>query len=137
MPGNLDGVGQNTVAAEIDVVGDVHTDEESVVVADPRDRPAHLSARMGGDVLAEDVVVADNQFGPAAMVLDVLRRRAQHDAWEQLVVAPEARCAHHRHVVVQPTGIADDNVRPDVTMWTDFDISPQLGFVVDAGTGMD
>jgi hypothetical protein len=38
---------------------------------------------------------------------------------------------------VQPTGIADYNVRPDVTVWTNLNVSTELSFAVDAGTGMD
>ena len=67
-----DAVGEDVVVADLAVVRDVRADHQEVARADARRRA--LAARaVQGRVLANQVVVTDDEFAPLASKLHVLR----------------------------------------------------------------
>ena len=110
------------------VVGDVAVGHEEVVAADPR-HPRVGGAAVDGDVLAEDVAVADLHAGRLVVVLEVLRPFAEDGAAEDLVVAAHGQRADQ--VGVRPEHAA----RPDADPALDDDEGPDLHVVGELGLG--
>ena len=73
--GELAGVGEDGVVADLAVVRDVHVGHDPVVVAEARDARVLHRAAVDRAVLADRVAVADLDRGGLAGVLLVLRRR--------------------------------------------------------------
>src|SRR5262249_56471804 len=94
-------VDQGAAVADAAVVADVGADHEQVAVADPGLALALDGAPVDGDVLAEDVAVADAKGGRLAEVALMLGALAQHGAVALEVVPAEGH------------GAAQAAVRPD------------------------
>lgn len=88
--GNLRTIAENTAVAHLGVVADMGTFHEHVVVAENG-----LAATMGGtvddDILADDVVVAQDTLRLLATELKVLRQGADDAALVHLIILAHAR----------------------------------------------
>src|SRR5439155_17821319 len=98
--------GQYASVADFAVVCHVRVDHEEVVAADAR-RPGLRGAAVDGDVLAEDVVIADLDAGGFAVVLEVLRAFAQDRAGVDDVAAAHFERATDGDLGPQDAGGAD------------------------------
>src|SRR5262249_21365521 len=84
-----------------------------------------------GDVLAEDVEVADFHRGRLAVVLEVLRTLAEDGAGVDLVAAA------HRQRAAQVDAGAQDAVGADADVPLDDDVRPDLDAGAEFGLGRD
>ena len=73
------------------VVRDMRVGQQPVVVADAGDAAAVAGATVDGDEFADQVAVADDQFGAFAVEFLVLRVAADRGMTEDAVVAADAR----------------------------------------------
>src|SRR5690606_32807453 len=89
MPGQGRVVGEDAAVAHLAVVGDVHVGQQPVVVADAGDAATVAGAAVDGGEFADDVAVADHQFGVLALELLVLRVAADRGRAVDAVVAPD------------------------------------------------
>src|ERR1019366_2249699 len=74
------------VVADLAVRRDVGVGHDQVIAAHSSNAPTLRSATSDGDVLANDVAVADLQAGGLATISDVLRSPANHGERVYLVV---------------------------------------------------
>jgi hypothetical protein len=82
-------VGEDGVAADDDIMAEVSSSHDIVVIADERAR-AGLQGPVDRDVFPKDVVVADSHTADLLRPRDMLRRAADHGVLRELVVAPGA-----------------------------------------------
>ncbi len=130
-------VDERAVVADRGVVPQVAADHEHVPVADPGLAAAGDGPPVDGDVLAEDVAVADPERGRLAPIPLVLGALAEHGA-----VADEVVPAHlHRPAeagvrlddrpLADPDRPLDDRVRPDLDVEGQFRLGGDHGGRVD------
>src|SRR5436190_15211904 len=119
--GELAGVGENGLVADLAVVREVHVGHDPVLVAQPRDAGIERRAAVDGHVLADGVVVADLHAGVLAGVFLVLRRRAKRGEVEDLVAAADLQAAVEHHVRDDPGAIGDFDRVADVAVRAQLD----------------
>ena len=124
-------VGDNDVVAQLAVVGHVAAGHEKIMVADSGKAVLFFRGPVDGNALADDVMIADDHFGVAASIADVLRFAADHSAGINVIVTADGHMAHQGDAVFQFGSAADANVRPHNAVGADFH------FVVDLGPGVD
>ena len=125
-------VGNDDVASQAAIVGDVRAGHEKVVAADDRHAFFFLGRSIDRDRFAKHVVIADDDLRVAAPIADVLRMAADHNAGKQMIVLAERDAAHQRHVVFQPRSAPDRAGAHDAER-TDRDIVVDLGPRIDRG----
>ena len=103
-------IGEGGVVADDAVMGDMGVGKEIAVVADRRLATAGIGADMHGHAFADRAVVADDQCGAAALVLGVLRRRAQCRHRIDLGRGANGGRAHHRDMADQLDTVADHRI---------------------------
>src|SRR5438067_51153 len=135
--GELAGVGEDGVVADLHVVREMHVGHHPVVVAKARDADVERSAAVDGDVFADGVVVADLHRGVLAVVLLVLRRRAERGEVEDAVIAPDADAAIAHDVGADPRAVTDLGVRADDAVGADRDAVAQPGAGIDDRARVD
>ncbi len=140
VPGKLHLVGEDDVVAELDVVGHVDAHHEQVAIADARPTaaaPIDLGAAMNGDELAKRVARADFDAGRAVLVLEILRRGADHALREKDVARADAARPQHRHMAHQLATVRQNHPRADVAERTNAHVAVQLGRGIDNSARMD
>src|SRR2546427_772345 len=137
MARELEGIGEDGVAADLAVMREMHVRHDPVVAADAGHSRVELGAAVDGDVLADDVAVADLDRRVLAGVFLVLRRRADRGEMEDAVAPADASTAVEHDVRADPGALAQfdpgayDRVRPDL------DLCCQLRTVMDDGGGVN
>ncbi len=107
------GIGENGVAADLTIVGDVRISHEQIAVADARDAAALHRAAIDGDVFVKDVGVADFEFGALAFVGEVLRIAANRAKGVEHIARADTGGPAHDRVGVHDAAIAERNVVAD------------------------
>jgi hypothetical protein len=137
MAGDLRQVGEDGVVADLAVVREVHVGHDPVVVADARDARILHRAAVDGAELAEGVAVPDLDPGRLALVLLVLRRRADRDEVPDGVAPADARVAVEHHVRADEAASAHFHVLADDRKRADLDVRGEPRAAVHDGAGMD
>src|SRR2546430_9785358 len=137
MAGELAGVGEHRVAADLAVVREVHVGHDPVVIAHARTAAIQRGAAVDGDALAEGVAVADLDRGVLAAVLLVLRRRAERGEMEDLVVAPDAQSPVEHDVRADPAALADFDLGADHAVGPNAHASGKACGGIHQGGGVD
>ena len=119
-------VGDDARVTDAAIVSDVGVGHQEIVVADAR-LPRVRRAPMDGDVLAEDVVVADFEARRFAVVFHVLRRFAEHDA------AVDGVITAHVQRTKQVSARTNDAAGPQMNLALDDHVGADLDVVVDLG----
>ncbi len=132
MTGDHDIVGHDAVVADLGVVADVAVGHEKVVVSDAGAAAAFNGADVGGEALAEDVVVADFKACGLAGVFFVLRRAAEGDVMMDDVARADLRVPDDDDVAQKPAPGADDHVGADLAKGADDDVVGDAGLRIDA-----
>ena len=128
--GKLRSVADDASVSKEDVVCHVHTLHQQVVAAD-NGTSLGGSATVDGDILADDVVVADFGSGFFPAELKVLGNGTDDGSGENAVSVADTRPAEdgdgvHEHVVV-----ADDHIGVDEAEGTDFAVLSDFRFRMD------
>src|SRR5205085_3500961 len=131
VPGELAGVGENSVAADLHVMREMDVSHDPVVVAQTGDADVERRAAVDRDVLAQRIALADLDRRLFVPVLLVLRRRTERGEVEDAVVAADAHAAGGHPVSAEPGAFADLDLRPDDAVGTDRDAARELGARID------
>ena len=121
-------VGNDDVVAQLTIVGNVGACHQEVVITDMSDALFLFRCPVDGRALADNIVVADDHFGIATGIADVLRLTADHRVGVNVIVATDGDITHQGHVVFQLCSASDAHLRPDNA------IGPDLDVIVDFGT---
>ena len=130
-------VGHDDPVADGAVVGDVGAHHEQAVIANPRDHPAALGARVHGHVLAHHIVRADDQLGRLAAVFNVLRPMADRGEGIDLGPGPDLGPALDDDMTVQNHVRAQIHMGPDHAVRPDFDPLAEPRLWIDDGGGVN
>jgi hypothetical protein len=129
-------VAHHDAVAEHAVVRDVDIGQERVIVTHAGE-VAVIGRGMDGDILAEDIAVANAHPGVAALELEILRFGSDAREREYLAPPAEHRVALDRAVVVDARAIPEAHARTNKGKRADLDIGAELGTRLNDGGGID
>ena len=118
------------------VMGYMGVGEKVAVVADDS-FCIRQSATVHRTELSEAVVITDFKKGRLADILQVLASLAERAVRIEAVVLPNLRRSGDGHMVHQHRLRADDNIRADYAIWTDFNVVGEFSPTIDDCRGMD
>src|SRR5690606_26437528 len=130
-------VDQDAVVADHAVVADMDVGHQQVVVADGGLAAVLHGATVDGHALADHVVIANDQAGRLALVLEVRSVLAHRGELEDLVVPADHGRALEHHVRADHGTLADFHIGPDDRPRADLDIRGQPGRWIDDGASVD
>ena len=131
MSGEADVIDQNSVITDLAVVGDMTTDHEQAAITNPRDASTAGCAGLHGHVLADDIVLADDEHAAFTSILFVLWCRTQTGKRVNLTPLTQTGFPLDNHVGMQATTIAQYRPGSDVAKGPDRYIMPELCAVFD------
>jgi hypothetical protein len=137
MAGELAGVREDRLVADLAVVREMHVGHHPVVVTQPRHADVERGAAIDGDVLADGVVVADLDARRLVGVLLVLRRRADGGEVPDAVAATDARMSVDDDVRADPGALAHLDVLADDRVRADFHVLGKARAAMHRRGGMD
>lgn len=122
-------VGDHDLIAEHAIVSDVHVDHQQVARTDSGDSFLFFATAMDGDPFADYVPVTDFDAGGAAAEGNVLRFATDRRKGMDCIVFAQDGNAEDTDMGDQSRAAADRDIRPDHTVWTDFDVvgDPRAG----------
>ena len=100
-------------------------------------RPAALGARIHRHAFANEAVLADDQTGRFAAILEILRLVSDRREREDAGARADRRLARETDMRHQPHAVAQRGLRSDVTERPDRDIRPEPRAIFDDCRGMD
>jgi hypothetical protein len=129
-------VHQDHVVPYFAVVSDVSPDHNQVAVADRGYRFIGVAA-VESSVLANAIVIANDELATRVHPLQVLSGSAKDRSFPNLVAAAEQRAALDDDAGFESAVVADDNAGFDNGEWSDVDVAPQLRGGIDKGRWVD
>ena len=129
--GEADVIDQNSVITDLAVVGDMTPDHEQAAITHPRDASTASRARLHGNVLADDVVLANDEHAAFASILFILWCRTQTGKGVNLTPLTQTGFPLDHHVGMQAATIAQYRPGSDVAKGPDCYIVPELCAVFD------
>ena len=136
MPAQQGPIRESDVASQQAVVSHVTVGHEEIVRADDGLFP-DLAGAVHGDVLAENILVANKQPGGLALVLHILRRVADDTARVKPVAGSDTAHAGEVNMGPHPAFRAERDVLVNDRESADHDGRVQLGIGVDDSGRMD
>ena len=122
---HLSAVAEGDIVVHLSVVRDMHTFHEEVAVAD-----AGFAISKSGTVyhhiLAEDILVADDERGLCAVVIEVLWLSAEHRVLIYFFTSSEPCATHDAGVREDDAVVTDYHIVLDVGKWVDSDVLANL-----------
>ncbi len=131
MAGQQGVIGDNDVIAQLAVVGNMAAGHKEIMTADPGKSILFFRGPIDSDALADDVVIADDDFGIAAAIAYVLGIAADDGPGIDMVVTSDGNVSHQGNAVFQPGSATDGDVRPHDA------VGAYFHFVVDLGPGIN
>jgi hypothetical protein len=129
-------VHQDHIVPYFAVMSDVSPDHNQVAIADRGHRFIGIAAVESG-ILANAVVIANDELAPRVHPLQVLGGSAKDRSFANLVAAAEHGAALDDDAGFEPTAVAEDDAGLDDGERSDVDVAPQLRGGVDKGRGVD
>src|SRR5690242_1821140 len=137
VPGQCRIVGEHHAVADLAVVRDVHVGQQPVVVTDAGDTATLAGAAVDRDELADQVAIADHQFGALAGKLLVLRGTTDRGELADPVVAADPGGTLDYHVRADHGALADLHVRTDHAVGANGDVRADDRARIDLRGGVD
>ena len=134
--GDQHAIGQDDFVADDGVMADMAVGHKKILRADLRVFAGRVGA-VNGDVFAEAVSVADDEPGRFAVVLQILRRVANHAAGVEAVLRADRGVAGEVHMRGKLASRADRDVFVDNRVRADSHALVQLCAGVNNGSGVD
>ena len=131
MAAECDAIGEDDVILHHAIVGHVAADHEEAMAADAGLAMALHGTDVHGRVLADDVVVADDQLGGLVLVLQVLRREAQGREGMHHGLRADRGMAVHHHMRHEVDTLFQHGVGADHAIRTDPHIAADFGRGID------
>jgi len=135
--GQHDVVGQDDIVADMAVMRHVRIGQEHRIVADRGPTAIIGHAGMHGHAFTDGAGTADDQFGVFTLVVDVLRRAAEHRIGEDNGALANGGIAVDDDVAHQPDVVAEPGLGADDTERADLDIASKYRPLLDNSGGMD
>jgi len=118
------------------IMGYMRVGEKVSVVAD-HSFCIRQSATVDRTELSETVVISNLKKGWLGDILQILAPLADGAVWIEAVLLSDPCRASHGHVAHQYGLRADDNIRADYAIWTDFNVVGEFSPTIDDCRGMD
>ena len=111
--GNLTAISEDAIVAHFGVVRDVTALHQEVVVAN-NGLSTFVSSAVDDYIFANDVVVANDEFGLGAIVIKVLWNGSEHRTLKDLVVVSHSSASKNTGKGIDNAVVANDNIIFDV-----------------------
>ena len=124
-------VGDHVAIADAAIVRDMAVHHQEIVIAHPGHHAAAGRARVEGNIFANGIALADDQFARLAAILEILGRRADGGEGKHHVAFAERGAALDRRVRMDFAALADSHARADHAVRTDLHLAVQLSAGID------
>ena len=101
------------------VMRDMRAHHEQAVISDFGPHQAALGAGIHRDMLAQNVIGADDQFRRLAVIFQVLRLKSDRRKWINMRIGTDSRLAGHHDMGNQPDAVAQGHFSIDTAIGTD------------------
>ena len=132
--GNLRSIAEDALVAHHRIVRDVGAFHEEIVVADDG-LPTGVGGAVDDDVLANDVIVADDELGLLTTEVEVLRQGSDDGSLVHLVVAAHAGAVEDAHEGEDDAVVADDDIVFNIDEGEYLTVVADLGSLSNLGFG--
>jgi hypothetical protein len=131
-------VGHNHIVADHTVMRNMRVNHKHAVVANRRRKVLFRRSGMHGNVLSDNVALADNQLGLfLKFIAVILRTGSQNGSRKNNRSFADGRVAQNRHMSNQLNVFADFRLAADVAQRADFGAGGNLGTVFNNGGRMN
>lgn len=122
-----DVVRHNNAVADLAVVRYVTAGHQVAVVANGGDAILFLGGPVDGNRFPKNIAIANDDLRGCTLITEILRFRADNNAWKEMVFSSQDAVSGERHIVLKSTTATDLHVRTDDAMMSDSNFFVQLG----------
>ena len=135
VPSQVGTIDYQTVVAYIAVVGNMSVNHEQAIASDACFVAEFMRTGVYGGTFAKGITICDTDFAYTIDISEVLRRTANNDVGEELIIGSNDDVTGNGYVIVQPTIGANANLGADDTEGADESIVGNFGGWINSSKG--